>query len=292
MGIGEEKNIVISQLKGGLGNQLFQYAAAKSLAHHLQASLKLDITTFKHSQTRLFKLDYFCIPLEIAAKEEIGRFICFPSLYRHSPKFFSIISKHIYREPYFHYNEHFFNLKKPIYLDGYWQSYKYFDSIEKVLREELTIKDVFIKHFSEKINELRNINSIAIHIRRGDYTIKRIADFHGVLPVKYYNEAIQIMTEKINNPKFYFFSDDINWVKENIQISHPHEFVTSYTKSAIEDFYLMSQCKHNIIANSSFSWWAAWLNPNPSKIVIAPKKWFNKSPHNTTDLIPNEWIKL
>jgi hypothetical protein len=284
--------MIIVRLQGGLGNQLFQYTAGRALSIHLNTPFKLDNITSKKNNQRTYALSWFNINPQMATKKEIKKIICFPKLYRYKPKLFAKYKPSIYVEPHFHFSNNFFNLKNPVYLDGYWQSEKYFSLYETIVREDLTIQKKYIEHLNVKINEMKNCNSVAIHIRRGDYTNSKILYYHGLLQPSYYTKAIDYIANQTQSIKLYFFSDDINWVKENIQISHPHEFVTSYTKSAIEDFYLMSQCKHNITANSSFSWWAAWLNPNPSKIVIAPKKWFNKSPHNTTDLIPNEWIKL
>ncbi|HSU50429.1 MAG TPA: alpha-1,2-fucosyltransferase, partial [Segetibacter sp.] len=126
-----------------------------------------------------------------------------------------------------------------------------------------------------------------------DYSKKVVQDYHGTLNEEYYQKAINKLTSLSPNPTFYIFSDDVEWVKDKLLLKRPAEFITGeVTKNHYEDFYLMSQCKHNIIANSSFSWWAAWLNPNPDKIVIAPKKWFNNAPYNTNDLIPQSWIKL
>ena len=115
----------------------------------------------------------------------------------------------------------------------------------------------------------------------------------GVQPISYYTKAIEIITKKIPNARFYIFSDDISWVQQNLKLDHDHQFLSGkITTNALQDFYLMSKCKNNIIANSTFSWWAAWLNQYESKIVIAPKKWYNQITFDTTDLIPNSWIKI
>jgi hypothetical protein len=132
-----------------------------------------------------------------------------------------------------------------------------------------------------------------VHIRRGDFLNEKITAYHGVLSAFYFEKAIGLIREKIPSASIYFFSDDIEWVKQNLAVDKNSVFVSSFiTRSAIEDFYLMTKCKHNIIANSSFSWWPAWLNNNPDKIVVAPKKWFADSSINTNDLIPQDWIRI
>jgi hypothetical protein len=131
-----------------------------------------------------------------------------------------------------------------------------------------------------------------VHIRRGDFLKSKTAAYHGVLGAFYFEKAIGIIKDKEPSASVYFFSDDINWVKQNLARHGNAEFASSFTGSAIEDFYLMTKCQHNIIANSSFSWWPAWLNTNPEKIVVAPKKWFNQSSINTNDLIPESWIRI
>ena len=284
--------MIIVRIQGGLGNQLFQYAAGSSLAQHLGTICKLDVSSLHNKQLRQLELNYFSFEPLIATHKEIKDFVWFPSLYRHSPALFSKLGKNIYREPHFHFDKNFSQLTNPVYLNGYWQSEKYFLANENRLRNELTIKHELISHLAGRVQEWFSKETIAVHIRRGDYLQKKIQDYHGILTADYYNNAIAAIAVKVNNPFFCFFSDDINWVKENINIQHPHEFVSGYTKSAIEDFYLMSQCKHNIIANSSFSWWAAWLNKNTGKTVIAPQNWFSNANLDTKDLIPQNWLRI
>lgn len=284
--------MIIVRIQGGLGNQLFQYAAARCLAERLGTVCKLDTSSLHTKQLRQLDLDKFSAGIQVANKKEIRQFSFFPALYRHSPAFFSMLGKNIYREPHYHFDEKFFNLKDPVYLDGYFQSEQYFKPIESIIRTAYTINPSLTAHLNFKKEELLNRESISVHIRRGDYTQKKLLKVHGLQPASYYNHAIKTMAEKIHQPFFYFFSDDIEWVKTNIELNYPHEFVSGITQSAIEDFFLMSQCRHNIIANSSFSWWAAWLNANTNKQVIAPAKWFNQSANDTKDLIPAGWLTL
>ena len=136
-------------------------------------------------------------------------------------------------------------------------------------------------------------NSVSLHIRRGDYVSnQKTNQTHGTCDLDYYQRCITEIEKEVENPYFFVFSDEIEWVKENLKINHPAEYVDQNTgDKSYEDMRLMSQCKHNVIANSSFSWWGAWLNSYPDKIVFAPKRWFASDKHNTKDLIPEGWKK-
>lgn len=284
--------MIIIRIQGGLGNQLFQYAAAKCLAEKLDTSCKLDVSSLNQKQSRQLELNQFSFKPVLASDKEIKKHLFLPSLYRHSPALFGRLGRNIYREPHFHFDEKFYDIKKPVYLNGYFQSEKYFKPAEDLISKEFTVNPLLIGHLKGRIQEWQPKETIAVHIRRGDYTNKKIQDYHGILPADYYNKAIALLAEKIANPYFCFFSDDIGWVKENIIISDPHEFTSSVTQSAIEDFHLMTQCKHNIIANSSFSWWAAWLNNHSGKTIVTPRQWFNNVKLDTKDLIPENWIRI
>ena len=139
---------------------------------------------------------------------------------------------------------------------------------------------------------MKEHQSVSLHIRRGDYLAKISLQVLGLMPMEYYTKGIDYISSKKANTVYYIFSDDINWVKENLKIDNARFVSGNIAKTHIEDLYLMSQCKHHIIANSSFSWWGAWLNDDQDKIVIAPKQWFNKGPQDTQDLIPGTWIKM
>jgi hypothetical protein len=202
------------------------------------------------------------------------------------------LGKNIYREPHFHFDKNFFKLKDPVFLDGFWQSPLYFKDIDTTLRQDFIVNPGLIKNVMEKGKELEERPSVAVHIRRGDFLNVKAAAYHGVLSAFYYEKAIRLIKERIPSASVYFFSDDIGWVKQNLAIDKNAEFISAFSKSPTEDFYLMTKCRHNILANSSFSWWPAWLNSHPEKIVVAPKKWFAYSHINTNDLIPADWIRI
>ena len=284
--------MIVVKLIGGLGNQLFQYAAGLQLANNHNVPLKLDANAFKEYKLRKIDLQNFQLDYDLATDKEIN------SLKNESiwnglkNRLLPYSYKSHYKEPYFHFNPSYYLLGSNVYLQGYFQSEKYFTAIKEQIHSKFKLKDDITVHLQSLANELNNKNSVSIHIRAGDYSLNKTADYHGILSKEYYTKAIQIIKDKIPNAEFYLFSDEIEKAKM-VLTDQPIQIISrDVATNHLEDFYLMSQCKHNIIANSSFSWWATWLNPNPDKIVIAPKKWFNKGPQDTQDLFPSSWIQL
>jgi hypothetical protein len=284
--------MVISKISGGLGNQLFQYAAGKSLAILRNTQLSLDTSYFEEDGLRNFELHSFNIDLKIADPNLIENFIARSVAGKIRDRLLPIQFKKVYKEPSFHFDKNFFNAPSDVYLKGYWQSEKYFSPVKEIIKTDLRIKPGIIEKVKLFGNEVANSTSVAVHIRRADYTKDVQKEYHGILGKDYYENAIQRISKKTKDARFYFFSDSINWVKENLVIPDPVYVSGEITNNHFEDLYLMSQCNHNIIANSSFSWWGAWLNSHPGKIVIAPKNWFNKGPKDTYDLYPEDWIIL
>lgn len=295
--------MVITELTGGLGNQLFQYASSKALALHQNTELILDISSFYREELpelevpRAFEINHFSgVTEKTITTKDYGTNKAYKGFT--TSRLEKILPRHkrkIYKEPFFHYDKNFLNSRKEVLLKGVWQSEKYFAKYQSQLRNILTLKEESISKVKVLGNELRQQNSVSIHVRRGDYLrLPIILEWHGVMDVSHYENAIQLLQSKIAEPlKLYYFSDDPEWVEANLCATWPGEIISKNNQNtAIEDFYLMSQCRHNIIANSSFSWWAAWLNNNPEKIVVAPKKWFGNAPNDTKDLIPESWIKI
>lgn len=287
--------MIFSRLIGGLGNQMFQYAIGRSLAIVNNCELKLDISGFEnYALHNGYELDIFNIKAGIANSEDVSRLISTQSrlmsfIYR---KLRVKKSTH-FLEKSFTFDPNFFDAKLPVYLDGYWQSYKYFESIEPQLRQEFSLKNP-LSGLNLQISEhISSVNAVSVHLRRGDYVSnKHTNSVHGVCSLDYYHAAIQTITEHVKNPVFFIFSDDIAWVKDNLTISPNATFIDHNTgKQSYNDMYLMSLCQHHVIANSSFSWWGAWLGANPEKIIIAPKQWFTNDTV-TDDLIPESWMRL
>lgn len=293
--------MVIVRLLGGLGNQLFQYAAARRLSILHQTSLKLDISFFASQSLRRYGLGPFCIQEQLAEPEEIALVrglsgnwsnrICS----RLNRRFTPFYRPHVYAEwrlgPF---SSDILRTSKDVYLDGYWQSEKYFADVGDVVKREFVIKYEQDHRSREVGEEIRNAQSVCIHVRRGDYLSESTTNqVHGVCGLDYYDRCVRFLAERIPNPQFFVFSDDIGWTRQNLHLEYSTTFVDhNGATREYEDLRLMSMCKHNIIANSSFSWWGAWLNTNPGKMVLAPRRWFNDPSLDTRDLLPDSWMKL
>lgn len=271
--------MIIVQLIGGLGNQLFQYAMARRISIINNEPIKLNIFPFQQYKLHNYSLKHFNIVENYATIEEINALFA---------------AGRVVREPYFHFDPQILNAPGDIYLDGYWQTEKYFKDIEETIRTEFLIKTPAELINLTTANNIMDSNSISLHIRRVDYVTNPAANkIHGVCSMEYYRKAIIKMTSVIHEPHFYIFSDDIKWAQENVNIDYPTTFVSQNGPDKnYEDLRLMSLCKHHIIANSTFSWWGAWLSTNKNKIVIAPNRWFNATDKDTKDVIPENWFAI
>ncbi len=285
--------MIISHIIGGLGNQLFQFAAGRCLADVNHTDLKLDLSAYKDYSLRNFDLQQLDIKLAFPTANEISSLL--PShnfekafQYLKSPR-----KRTYYREKYFHFDPDFFRLGNNVYLKGYFQSEKYFLPSRHLIRKELRFQSSLTMNLATMAARLKNTNSCSIHIRRGDISNNNESlDYHGNLSMDYYHAALQKLNAVHSNIEYFLFSDDIEWAKQNFIIPSDNYLSGKVSTNHIEDLYLMSQCRHHIIANSSFSWWGAWLNDNPDKTVIAPLNWFNNGPTDTQDLIPDGWIRV
>lgn len=284
--------MIISQIIGGLGNQLFQYAAGRCLSLHHQTILKLDVSGFDEYKLRNFDLNAFQLQYNVAENDEIEKFSNRSFFKKVTDRIGPYSSRTFFREKYFHFHKDFLKYPSNTYLKGYWQSEKYFLPVIEIIKNDLTFKKEYIENVSSFASEIAKQSTVSLHVRRGDYTNKAVYEMHGIVPVEFYLKAINIIKNKIPEIKILVFSDDIQWAKDHFNFSNIDFVSGEITKTHFEDLYLMSLCKHNIIANSSFSWWGAWLNNNRDKIVIAPKNWFNKGPKDTYDLYSKNWIKI
>ena len=295
--------MIIVQLTGGLGNQLFQYAMGRALADKSGDKLLFDIRSYQWDKLRRYELHSFSIQATIAQLDDIA-------LIQSSKPFLldriqrKLLRKEIpyfrnawIKEPAFSFDSYFTEYRSTdIYLEGYWQSEKYFLAIRPQLLKELWVKQAtFSTYFNEyKKHIIDAANAIAIHVRRGDYVTNSVTtSFHGLCDLDYYRKAMEMMEQSISNPTYFVFSDDKEYVHE-IFGARENVCIIQNLPFDYEELFLMSLCKHNIIANSSFSWWGAWLNQYEEKMVIAPKRWFAKEEiqFETGDLIPQSWIKL
>lgn len=294
--------MIITKLIGGLGNQMFQYAAGRRAALFNNVDLKLDITGYENQDgitPRKYMLHIFNIKEDFVNLKEIQRLkgargnIFIRSFSRLKNKITPYYKQPYVRQKSFQFDPNILEISDETYLDGYWVSEKYFKDIQNTIHKEFAFREKPDKKNKRIIDHLKKLESVSIHIRRGDYVSdKKTHDYHGICGMDYYKKAVQIVAQKIRKPYFFIFSDDPEWAKKNIKIKHPNKIVDyNFGKKDHEDLRLMSLCNHNIIANSSFSWWGAWLNKNPNKIVIAPKRWFADQSIDTTDLVPDSWIR-
>lgn len=288
--------MVIVKLQGGLGNQMFQYSYAKKLIEN-GYDVKLDNTeVILHNTHGGYQLDKYNIDIEVSSNEENKKYYK-NSFFSKLLKRISFKNSNITKEKSLFFNEDLLRVNKDDYIDGYFQSENYFKEIRNIICEGFTVNKSYYEKFDKNMINMINSskNSCSIHIRRGDYVTNRKANcYHGICSLKYYMQAVKLINSKFRNVSYYIFSDDIEWVRENIKIEDAIYIENNKDKIPHEDMYLMSLCKHNIIANSSFSWWGAWLNNNLEKTVIAPAIWFkNKNMQKQSkDLIPNNWIKI
>ncbi|MDU1891732.1 MAG: alpha-1,2-fucosyltransferase [Dysgonomonas sp.] len=287
-------------LSGGLGNQMFQYAAAKALAHRLNTSVAIDLYTLNkktQATTRSFELDIFNIDIQERSNIKdklITKFRPYIQKYRGFFQRFGILTD-IYA---ILYQPAFETISgKNIIMSGYFQNERYFRDIENTIREEFTFGKPFTSQNQTLANEISKGQSVAVHIRRGDYLTNKSAVSNFVTCDKsYYEKAISHIIENVENPEFYIFSEDFEWIEKNLNFrEYPVHYIDwNRGQESYIDMQLMSLCKHNIIANSSFSWWAAWLNNNNKKVVVAPSLWFQDNTKNKLldQFYPKGWIKL
>lgn len=292
--------MVISNIIGGLGNQMFQYAAGRSLSLECDQPLLLDVSGFAgyglHQGFELGRV--FNCPAKIASEADVRGILGwqFSSSIR---RVVSQPSMAVFRregfvvEPHFHYWPGIKHVPRDCYLAGYWQSERYFRDIVQVIRSDFTFRQPFNQPNAEFAEQIGQENAISLHVRRGDYVNNSKTNAtHGVCSLDYYRDAIRYISSRVEHPYYFIFSDDMAWVKSNLKMDMPHQYI-DHNKGAdsYNDMRLMSLCRHHIIANSSFSWWGAWLNPDPRKIVVAPRKWFVNG-NDVSDLFPQGWVKL
>lgn len=279
--------MITINIGGGLGNQMFQYATARCLSLKWNKELTLDtsffINTPKNDTPRKFQLDLFNIKADtiIADKNILKKYLRL--LYR-------LLLRPLSDDQQMMFFSFLLKIGLPVYLTRHFQKEKYFIEAKKTLIKEFTLKSKLSDEAEKIRNLIINSNSISIHVRRTDY-LKQM-DFFGSCSINYYTEAIKILANSSDNPTFFIFSDDIDWVIKNIQIPYSHIYVSDKEIKDYESLDLMSKCRHNIIANSTFSWWGAWLNQNKGKMIIGPKQWFKNKTSNELGIMPEGWLQL
>ncbi|MDD2337893.1 MAG: alpha-1,2-fucosyltransferase [Geobacteraceae bacterium] len=298
--------MILVRLSGGMGNQMFQYATARRLAAVHDTVLKIDTSRLQHGAPRDTPRDYalgcFSISAEPASPSESD--LCeklrqqtaspFSRLLQKCGPFRTTKGMHYVRQQSSSFDPAILRLGDNVCLEGYWQSEKYFLDIRALLKKEFTLRPPLVGEDLHQAEKIQASTAVALHVRRGDYlTNPHAAVHHGICDRDYYDRAVHFMRDKIPTARLFIFSDEPQWIEKNMKYDLPTTYVSKTgMASDVRDLALMSMCRHHIIANSSFSWWGAWLGDNQEKIVIAPKRWFNDPNHDTTDLIPEGWLRL
>lgn len=282
----------IIEILGGLGNQMFQYSLYlkfKKLGYNAKIDLS-NLRNYKlHNGYELEKI--FKIKPEIATYDEVRKY----SRYKKYTILNKILNKislskktEFIEKSFFTFDKEIFDNNMKIYYKGYWQNERYFSDIKSEIFNCFKFDQPINELNISVLNKIINSNSVSIHIRRGDYLNDNKRN--KICDVNYYKDAVKLINSNISNPNFYIFSDDIDWCMKSFQLSNVEYIYWNKDDTSYIDMQLMSKCKHNIIANSSFSWWAAWLNINPEKIVVTPKYWISSV--QTSTFSPKEWINI
>ena len=288
--------MVIAVLAGGLGNQLFQYAFGLRLARQLQTELRLErhllesrtLARLRHFTPRQYELDTFAMPQRAASRYDLVRFLSIALL----PGQRAVLLRDADPDAL----KNLADQTQDALCLGYWQSEDYFKPAADVLRQQLVFRQR-PSHSTLTVGEaIRSCrNATFVHVRRGDYVVNPIANqHHGVCGIDYYHRSIEYLRERVADPRFFVFSDDLPWVKRQLgDVLGPATYVDGNTgPDSWQDMYLMQRCRHAIVANSSFSWWGAWLNPEPNRIVVAPRRWFAADKPGYPAIVPPHWITL
>jgi Glycosyl transferase family 11 len=294
--------VIVVRLQGGLGNQMFQYAAGARLARKHNTTLHLDLSWFRRQATnvtlRRYELGCFHIDAMLDGAELVraaglgygGRFGALVTRARAKlPCRF-----HVLREATFAVQPDVLRAPDNSYLIGYWQAESYFADIAHEIRSTFALKTPPGAENARTLEEISRSTAVSLHIRRGDYSRAKANRTHGMPSIEYYARAAEYVASRTAEPHFFVFSDEPAWSRHFLKLNEqPMTFVTNNTVDAAhEDLRLMSACNHQILANSSFSWWGAWLNADVTKIVVAPKHWFRDSSIDTRDIYVKDWITL
>lgn len=291
--------MIIVKLQGGLGNQMFQHSFGKKIALKTNAPLKYDVSwysqNFNDVTRREILISLFEMPFNVMSSNNVF-------IRTEKSSLFEIIKKrisgnyvcNILKEGDLSWDRKI-EKRGHFYVEGYWQNYKYFNEIKELLEKDFRFPEYKNEPDKEMAENIKNSNSVGIHIRRGDYSNNpRINQYHGTCSLEYYQKASQTLEKKFSNLKYFLFSDDPEWVNDNFNFLHNFKIVSDGKRSELDEMHLLSDCKHQIIANSSFSWWGAWLNKNSEKVIIAPERWFldEEKQKQSKNITPDEWIKL
>lgn len=289
--------MIIVKVLGGLGNQMFQYAFMRAYEEKNHMPVKLDTGGFSTYKLRQFKLENFDIKATYATEEEVSA--CINLVKRRGSYLPKFLRKRLKKEKYIItsniiepkseslFDPELFALHDNAYYDGYYQNEQFFEGISDIIRREFTLRTDMDDANIALLKQIRTTQSVSLHVRRGDYV--HMQQIFALCDLPYYQHSIDHMARIVSSPHFYIFSNDHEWARANLNLRHAHTFVDINGDDNDHcDLELMRNCRHNIIANSSFSWWAAWLNDNENKTIIAPKNWFSDG--RPCSIVPSRWI--
>lgn len=285
--------MIVVKMQGGLGNQLFCYAFAKALEQK-GYDVKIDTSVFQFNKIDKYECDKYDIDLKISSQEDNKKVFNNSVIAKVLKRVGIDISKKIYEKNQL-FDEALLNCRDNSYVEGFFQCENYFKNIREILLQQIRINRPLSEYTQDiKKQIISSRNSCSIHVRRGDMANNINIKIHGVCSLEYYKAAISFLETKLGKMNYFIFSDDIAWCKNNLKIKNATFVHSTENRIAHEDIFLMSLCEHNIIANSTFSWWGAWLNSNTHKICLAPKKWYEsiELQLNAKDIIPKEWVRI
>lgn len=292
--------MIISHIIGGLGNQMFQYAAGRALSLARGVPLYLDTQDFEgytlHNGFELHRI--FDIDSRVADRRDVRQVLgwrAFDPLRKKlfHQRFLSLRGSSLFVDSLLNQRYDLADMPDVCYLMGNWQSERYFAEVADAIRADFSFNTSLVGRNAELAELIGGVTAVSLHVRRGDIAANPASlAVHGLCSLEYYRSAIECVTAKVTKPEFVIFSDDMAWVRENLQVDYPCHYVDhNVGLESYNDMRLMSLCHHHIIANSTFSWWGAWLNPRVNKIVIAPRRWFSAN-YDSSDIIPSTWIKM
>lgn len=290
--------MIVMRIHGGLGNQMFQYALGCRLAADRGCIFKMDIRSFEKDKLRHFALDCFQIDAPVATADDIHQFGGGLNWHPRLRRLWTRLagpSKRIIQERRFGFDPTVLGVPGNAYLYGYWQTEKYFLPASAAVRKVFQPRKPLSERSQRLADEMAFPGTLSIHVRRGDYVASAVNEaFHNVCDPAWYKRALAEVSSRTDITRAYVFSDDIEWARSNLDLAVPCEFVPASPRELdFEDMVLMSCCQHHIIANSSFSWWGAWLSDKTPSVVVAPARWFGPvGPTDTQDICPDQWIKV
>lgn len=283
--------MIVARIFGGLGNQMFQYAAGRALAIRHGTELTLDLRMFRTYSLHQYSLSRFGI--RAAAADE-------RSLRAHGRAKLALVARlpvgtlrSCYLEHPFGTHAAWDRVAANAYISGYFQGEFFFQEAASSIRDEFLPVAAPGPQNDAVTDLMADCESVALHVRRGDYVSDRATfDIHGACSIDYYRAAVDALRRRLDRPRFFVFSNDFPWAREHLSLGDDAVFVDWNAGAPELDLHVMSRCRHHVIANSTFSWWGAWLGSHPGQVVVAPDPWFDSVALDASELLPERWVRV